>query len=157
MMYNVPQWIRESNLIEGIDDPVMDYASLRAWMWLRGQHMSEQSILLTHSKIINGSNERIAGKFRTCGVYVGNYVAPDWWKVPSLIEGWLRVHGGAKTEENIKAAHIAFENIHPFEDGNGRTGRMLMNNQRLLAGLEPLCIRAYERWDYYRWFEEGRK
>ena len=50
----------------------------------------------------------------------------------------------AATEEekldSILDAHIQFERIHPFSDGNGRTGRMLMNYSLLQEGFPPLII-----------------
>ena len=53
-----------------------------------------------------------------------------------------------------KASHIAYERIHPFIDGNGRTGRMFMNWQRLKAGLPILVIKEKEKQEYYKWFNE---
>jgi len=49
--------------------------------------------------------------------------------------------------------HIHFEKIHPFVDGNGRMGRILMNWQRVKVGLQPLIIWASERQAYYAWFK----
>ena len=57
-------------------------------------------------------------------------------------------------EETIEQDHIWFEKIHPFEDGNGRTGRILMNIQRLNAGLPLLIIHeGKEQMEYYKWFQ----
>jgi Fic family protein len=50
---------------------------------------------------------------------------------------------------------VAFERIHPFRDGNGRVGRIIMNAQRLQAGLPILIIPASERRLYYEWFRGG--
>ncbi|MBE1556265.1 Fic family protein [Sporosarcina limicola] len=58
----------------------------------------------------------------------------------------------AKTEEEkveiIGDFHIQFERIHPFSDGNGRTGRMIMNYSLLQNGLPPLIIRKEQKVDY---------
>ena len=97
-------------------------------------------------------NREIGGKFRRCNVQVGGYVAPHWIKVPDLMAEWVLHWSSAATPEDIKRAHVAFESIHPFEDGNGRTGRMIMNWQRNRAWLIPLCIKASERQVYYEWF-----
>lgn len=53
----------------------------------------------------------------------------------------------------IKHDHISYEQIHPFADGNGRTGRMFMNWQRLRSGLPILVIKARSRQTYYQWFK----
>lgn len=90
------------------------------------------------------------GTYRKNSVYVGtlveaSYYPPDFTRVPSLMEEFVR---GASPEkksvkesiEEIAKQHIRFEMIHPFRDGNGRTGRMLLNQQLYNMGLLPLVI-----------------
>lgn len=50
--------------------------------------------------------------------------------------------------EIISESHIEFERIHPFSDGNGRTGRMLMNYSFLEQGLPPLVINSNDKAEY---------
>jgi len=45
-----------------------------------------------------------------------------------------------RTLERIAELHMRFEQIHPFPDGNGRTGRMILNQQLLNAGYLPITI-----------------
>ena len=56
-----------------------------------------------------------------------------------------------------KEMHIRFEKIHPFVDGNGRTGRILMWWHEIKNGQEPTLIRSNEadRHYYYQWFQEN--
>jgi Fic family protein len=53
-----------------------------------------------------------------------------------------------------KVLHVQYEKIHPFVDGNGRTGRIFMNWWRINNGLPILVIHeGKEQWEYYKWFD----
>ncbi len=154
-------WIRESNLIEGVDDDKEDGRSFRAWNWFLKQDLNVFSLLELHRKVMRNhfTKSRLLaylGKYRTVNVHVGPRVCPQWHEIPKLMRGWFADFTEPKTPEHIMFAHIEFEKTHPFIDGNGRVGRMVMNYQRVKIGLPPLCIKAVARQDYYRWFEEDK-
>ncbi|KKR25805.1 MAG: Filamentation induced by cAMP protein Fic [Microgenomates group bacterium GW2011_GWC1_39_7] len=66
--------------------------------------------------------------FNTAGVAI--YVAPSAQKVPILVGKWLQfVNRRNSNLCDIAITHFVFEKIHPFLDGNGRVGRILMNWQ----------------------------
>ncbi|MEK6757706.1 MAG: Fic family protein, partial [Nanoarchaeota archaeon] len=116
-----------------------------------------------HKKLMIRLNPKIAGKIRNCRIYVGGFseykecLKPKY--VTKKLEEWVK-NSNIKEEsecppsERAKKAHIVFENIHPFKDGNGRLGRILMNVQRLNAELPLLVIYEKEKQDYYKWFEQ---
>jgi fido (protein-threonine AMPylation protein) len=65
------------------------------------------------------------------------------------MENWLAEYA----EMGWRDAHVRFEHIHPFVDGNGRLGRMLMNWQRKQEGLDILVIEDAKKHEYYEWFK----
>lgn len=67
-----------------------------------------------------------------------HYTPPKASDIPELISDWEKLVNNSKGIDPLvvaAAAHYQFEAIHPFEDGNGRTGRMLINLQMVHAGL----------------------
>ena len=54
--------------------------------------------------------------------------------------------------EAVAQFHLRFEGIHPFIDGNGRTGRLLLNLELIKAGLLPVNIKFTDRLKYYDCF-----
>ena len=88
---------------------------------------SEAAMLEFHEGCMANHPESLPGQYRDCRVRVGNHVAPPSEQVPELMAGVFQYLRRRREHEAIKAArvHLVFETIHPFRDGNGRTGRAL--------------------------------
>lgn len=115
-------------------------------------------LLLLHRMLITTIDEEIAGRVRGDREYVrvGSHVAPAPEQVPVLLEELFSSYekAGSYFLENIARFHLQFEHIHPFVDGNGRIGRLLINYQLMQLGFPPIIIRDKEKADYYLSFKE---
>lgn len=145
--------LRESNLIEGIDSKKQDKQAEVAWEWLISQRKLTAVVVRTTHKLLTklqpDLEEKYKGAFRPIKVYVGNHVPPAPALIKSEMTNWLRDYRMWTPQE----AHVRFETIHPFVDGNGRTGRMLMWWHERSLGQEPTLLLAEERQKYYQWFK----
>ncbi len=124
------------------------------------EHLSLDLMLELHRIIFNNSKS-FAGEFRKRGTEVGikdnsgNIIhlgAPSGRIVALLTEliRWYRLNK-KKLPPLVLAAviHNQFEYIHPFEDGNGRVGRLLMNNILIKNKMPPVNIQLENRKEYY--------
>ncbi len=122
--------------------------------------VSADAILLLHKMLIGGIDDGIAGRLRKQNehVRVGTHIAPAPEHVPRLLENLLDDYASSHDRyflENIAYFHLEFERIHPFCDGNGRIGRVLINQQLARLGYPPLIIRNKgKRSDYYPLFQK---
>lgn len=151
-------YIRSSNLIENIDNPREDRRSAKAWNWLMDQPLISLPVLLElHHRITAKQlpkGER--GEFRKVNVQVGGRLCPAPELSKQITINWLYdMLEHAKTLEP-KEMHIRFEKAHPFVDGNGRTGRMLMWWHEVQLGRTPTFVGWENRRDYYQWFKEDQ-
>jgi Fic family protein len=151
------QHIRESNLIEGIDDPAHDKQGMIAWLWLLKQKKLDHSIICHLQKRITLKQDmppHWRGYYRDTAqvnVTVGGRVPPAYHLVRGLMDNWLLDY----KKLGPLQAHIRFEKIHPFCDGNGRAGRMLLWWHQLQVGELPTLFLATEKNEkYYPLFQE---
>ena len=77
-------------------------------------------------------------------------VAPQ---MEALLADWENLKSSKHIIEAVAEFHLRFEGIHPFLDGNGRTGRLLLNLELIKAGLLPVNIKFTDRSKYYACFD----
>ncbi|MEK7093615.1 MAG: Fic family protein [Patescibacteria group bacterium] len=123
--------------------------------------IDKEMILLLHRMLIGGIDDKIAGRFRTKGEYVrvGTHVAPAPEHVERMIEATLLEYTsdlGSYFLDKIGKFHLDFETIHPFNDGNGRIGRAIINYQLQRLGFPRIIVRDREKKDYYKAFGDYR-
>lgn len=79
------------------------------------------------------------------------------YQIEPMIEALLADMGSLYRQlhpvEKVALFHLRFESIHPFIDGNGRTGRLLMNLQLIRAGYPPINVKFADRRRYYEAFD----
>ena len=155
------KFLKESNFIEKEYSEEALQDAIHSWNFAKKHKhhkINIDYILKIHFELMNKLDSKIAGKIREVDVWVANRKCLNSKEIKKTLEFWCNGWAKEKSEEGIKEAHVKFEKIHPFEDGNGRVGRILMNIQRLNAGLLILIIcEGEEQYEYYKWFEEDGK
>lgn len=122
--------------------------------------LTVETILLLHQMLLGAIDDEIAGRLRQPGEYVrvGTHVAPAPEQVALLLNDLLfsfDANDDWYFIDNIAYFHVEFERIHPFLDGNGRIGRVLINQQLREAGYPPIIIRNKgKHTEYYPRFDE---
>lgn len=160
----IDKFLTESNAIEGVYSHLALQQARWAWDYCisedkltPGVILKTHKILMLHQPLM--PNEK--GYFREVPVYIGGREAMNARNIHYAIENWCdrieKVRGVAydtkDANEISKSLHIQYENIHPFIDGNGRSGRIFMNWFRLKIGLPVLVIEERRKQAYYRWFK----
>jgi Fic family protein len=131
------------------------HAAVFLQMMKTEEPLSGKLLLGWHENIFRETKPDVAGRFRNYPVTVGPYVAPEWSRVESLIEQ-IVVFVKESTLNSVEVAaraHYMFEKVHPFGDGNGRAGRLLMNYILWKNGYPMLIIEYSKRKSYYKALE----
>jgi len=116
----------------------------------------KESLLQCHATLMKGQNHAQPGQYRTVQVRVGQHKPPSYTEVTKLMNGLYHYINGSKDSLPVKAAwaHIQFETIHPFADGNGRTGRAIIMQ---IVGLPiPISVEILKQHStYYDMLDHG--
>ena len=117
-----------------------------------GRKIHEQLILRLHGILMNGIRDD-AGTYRNHGVRIvgSNVPTANYLKVPVLMKSVIKSIGNRQKDviKHTAEIHARFEQIHPFSDGNGRVGRMILTAMLLENHLAPAVIKQEGKRLYY--------
>jgi Fic family protein len=120
----------------------------------QAEPLTEADLRSLHSLVVRRSRPDIAGRYADVARYVrtetGRHMFPPPAEVPARMSdfaAWLRAT--AASPDAAFQAHRTLVDIHPFNDGNGRTARLLMNLLLIGGGYPPVAIRPEDRAEYF--------
>ena len=104
----------------------------------------------------HATEKEVPGSFREHDIapFPDGMTPPAWPEVPAAMRDWIRdvakLRRAERPIEALAASHSQFECIHPFLDGNGRTGRLLFNLLLIRLGYAPAIVYLRDRSRYLR-------
>ena len=155
-------YVRDKSLTEHLE--ATHHASVLREILL-GQypvHVSEDLIRQLHRALLRGIRED-AGRYSTYqrairGVDIALTHPKDVpEEMAGLLKGWRHTEGRRYTIEDVARFHADFELIHPFGDGNGRVGRLIMLMQLLKRDDPPVIIESARKAEYYDVLEYAQR
>lgn len=129
----------------------------------RDFQMTEDVILRLHQLFYSGIDEEKAGRYRTGQVFITGteYVPPTAEEVPGLMQTFLADLNEKRSRlhpvQLAAYAHRRLVDIHPFQDGNGRTARLLMNLILINADYCVVSIPPVLRHDYITALQQAQR
>lgn len=130
---------------------------------LIGKPLSEDDVLQLHALFFQQIGPENAGIYRKRNVIITgtDYIPPDYREIPQLIKKYIeKLNERPKTLHTLERAsdmHAEFEAIHPFIDGNGRIGRLLLSIETLKNGYCPVIIPPIRRAEYITALQKTNK
>ncbi len=121
----------------------------------------DKNLIFSLHRILKKDISEDAGAFRTAGVKVGEMMGLNYKLIPTEIGNliaWYRKNRDILHPiELVSQFHCTFERIHPFFDGNGRVGRLLMNHTLARKGYPPVIIHNKNKRRYYNALIKGQR
>ena len=125
---------------------------------LKSNEDFSESFIKNLNEIINRDIKNAEG-YRNVQVFIqgSEHIPPEPQKIPNLMMYYIYNynHDEQNIFNKIARYHIEFERIHPFEDGNGRTGRLLINYELLKNNLPPVVITKEDRIKYFEFLRNN--
>ncbi|MGI8744792.1 MAG: Fic family protein [Bryobacteraceae bacterium] len=127
----------------------------------QGTPLTESDVRNLHRLVMQRSGPDIAGRYADLPRFVrtetGRHSFPSPAEVPALMGDFAAWLGRAPNmPDTAFTAHRRLVDIHPFNDGNGRTARLLMNLILIRSGYLPVAVRPEDRPDYIRSLQQAQ-
>lgn len=151
----IAEFLRESNAIEGEYGFGQWVQALHAWTYLSGQDILTVPVVLkTHNILMKGLLPvKDRGRFRHEDVMIGGRLGLRSEMIAPYMQQWVfELAKHPYPPEENKKLHVQYEHIHPFIDGNGRTGRMFYLYMAIKHKIPFEWITEREKYQYYQWF-----
>ena len=156
LQIDLDRYISEREIFEAKNlARVVSYIDKKA----KEQELGPEVILSLHKMLMSNIRDDIAGRFREGNefVRVGSHIAPSPQEINPSLSQMFSEYNAASHENIIKRIarlHLSFEHLHPFNDGNGRIGRVINNYLLIREGFVPINIKFIDRKKYYDAFKE---
>lgn len=125
---------------------------------LQNKDLFDERFIKSLNETINKNIKETDG-YRTVQVFIrgSEHIPPAPEKIPNLMNYYVYNYNNDTQEifNKIAKYHIEFEKIHPFEDGNGRTGRLLLTYELLKNNLTTVVISKEDRVKYFEFLRNN--
>lgn len=125
---------------------------------LQNNDTFDERFIKNINKLIN-ENIKDSEGYRKVQVFIrgSEHIPPTPEQIPNLMNYYIYnyTHDEQDIFNKIARYHIEFEKIHPFEDGNGRTGRLLLNYELLKNNIAPIVITKEDRVKYFEFLKSN--
>lgn len=121
--------------------------------------LSEEIIKKFHKLLKNGVlSNSVIGDYKNRENFIGSVETTHPDKVQDEMKSLISLHNNReKTLESLAVFHVAYQCIHPFQDGNGRTGRMILFRECLVNDITPFIIRNKNKSEYLTCLSRAQK
>lgn len=124
---------------------------------LQNNNPFDERFIKSLNKTINKDIKETDG-YRKIQVFINGteYIPPEAERIPNLMNYYVYNYNHDEQDIFMKISkyHLEFERIHPFEDGNGRTGRLLLNYELIKKNVYPVVITKDDRVKYFEFLDK---
>jgi len=142
---------------------IINLKNVKQKIFYKKQKLTEKLIKNIHKEVLYTFEEKHPGKYRKEPVYItgSSHTPPNASKVQELMNEFMNYYSNNKDKvyavELTSYLHVFFESVHPFSDGNGRTGRELLNLILMDNGFPRAIVNLNNRNRYINILEKLQK